>query len=267
MSTHRHESCLTTCYIYSQFLVNKWSYFSKTNFLMTNRYRSAAVKGLQTLTISFLHVANDMYQCLYHVFIFHLRTFSRQHSEVLGIPDVVWEAGGLKSTVQTDGWNCGVFVCMVSYYYCKVYRHTHFHNMCLCHKESKFKLPSVVCLAACSENHCDFLCVLGGGGGGKKALAYSNTVLNCFIKRAWCWKVKHIPVLYFRDTFVSLCKVLCYSVLKQNAMAIVRGMDLTRISAHHAAAFRRYILAILHTKTRTLAEHLKECNITRCQVV
>ena len=101
---------------------------------MTNRYRSAAVKGLQTLTISFLHIANDMCQCLYHVFIFHLRTFSRQHSEVLGIPDVMWEAGDLKSTVQTDGWNCGVFVCMVSYYYCKVYRHTHthFHSMCLC---------------------------------------------------------------------------------------------------------------------------------------
>ena len=114
MSSHRHESCLTTCYIYSQFLVNKWSYFSKINSLMTNRYRSAAVKGLQTLTISFLHVANDMYQCLYHVFIFHLRIFSRQHSEVLGIPDVVWEAGSLKSTVQTDGWNCGIFVCMVS---------------------------------------------------------------------------------------------------------------------------------------------------------
>ena len=132
-SSHRHESCLTTCYIYSQYLVNKWSYFSKTNFLMTNRYRSTAVKGLQTLTISLLHVANDMYQCLYHVFIFHLRTFSRQHSEVLGIPDVMWEAGDLKSTEQTDGWNCGVFVCMVSYYYCKVYRHTHFHNMCLCH--------------------------------------------------------------------------------------------------------------------------------------
>ena len=109
----------------------------------------------------------------------------------------------------------------------------------------------------------DFLCVLGGGGG-KKALAYSNTVLNCFIKRAWCWKVKHIPVLYFRDTFVSLCKVLCYSVLKQNAMAIVRGMDLTRISAHHATAFRRYILAILHTKTRTLTEHLKECEVPGC---
>ena len=129
MSSHRHESCLTTCYIYSQFLVNKWSYFSKTNFLMTNRYRCAAVKGLQTLTISFLHVANDMYQCLYHVLVFHLRTFSRQHSEVLGIPDVVWEAGGLKSTVQIDGWNC-VFVCMVSYYYCK-YIDTHIFTTCV----------------------------------------------------------------------------------------------------------------------------------------
>ena len=121
----------------------------------------------------------------------------------------------------------------------------------------------------------DFLYVLGEGG--KKALAYSNTVLNCFIKRAWCWKVKHIPLLYFRDTFVSLCKVLCYSVLKQNAMAIVRGMDLTRISAHHAAVFRRYILALLHTKTRTVSAgkadiscvvcgrwaHRECCNITR----
>ena len=45
MSSHRHESCLTTCYIYSQFLVDKWSYFSKTNFLMTNRYRSAGGGG------------------------------------------------------------------------------------------------------------------------------------------------------------------------------------------------------------------------------
>ena len=47
-------------------------------------------------------------------------------------------------------------------------------------------------------------------------------------------------------------------------MAIVRGVDLRRCTLQTAAPFRQFILAMLHTKTRTLAEHLKECEVPGC---